>query len=167
MARTTLENRKFRPMVNIRDSYYDSYRKNDPNTSIKVEVYIEIVLGFILFIMQKILSGRQVMLPANMGTMYIVGKKPKTWVDDTNDLRGLAVNWEATKEYWRNNEEARKAKKVIYHFNEHTNGYRYKFHWVKQGMTVRNKFHYYFRAMRNNKRGMTKQLKNNVDFLTI
>lgn len=51
--------------------------------------------------------------------------------------------------------------KPVWYFNEHTNGYRYKFYWNKSKLLVKNCTKYQMVFTRENKRHLAKILKNN------
>ena len=50
MGRVKEENKVLKPIVNIRDSYYGEYIKNKPNPNINVKIYMNIVIGYVLFL---------------------------------------------------------------------------------------------------------------------
>lgn len=170
MARIKNSERVPKPVVNIKTAYYLEYRLDKPNPKINVKIYRDIVVGFVKYIVGKILEGRVMRIPGRLGIMYVMGRKPNMRVvqneDGTSSIKGLSINWPATNKYWAENPEAESEKKYIYFFNEHTNGYRYRLKWRKKNMIVVNKFSYYFKLSRANNRMIATQLKNNVDFLT-
>lgn len=157
---------KIKPQINIRDSYYQEYRQNEPNPEVDVKIYIEIVLGFILHLVKIIFSGKQVRIPDRLGVMGIKGKKAKIRLDADGNIQGLMIDHKATNDLWERDPEAKAQRKKIYHFNEHSDGYRFRLHWYKKNMNVTNKFNYCFRFSRANKRAMSKLIKNNVEYLT-
>ncbi len=55
-----------------------------------------------------------------------------------------------------------KYNKVIYHLNDHTGGYKYRFYWNKHNMLTKNKTMYQLIMTRDNKRYLAQILKNRV-----
>ena len=66
-----MPDKKIKPQVNIRDTYYQQYRKDDPNPNVDVKIYMKIVLGYIKFLMALVLAGRHVRLPDRIGVIGI------------------------------------------------------------------------------------------------
>ena len=52
--------------------------------------------------------------------------------------------------------------KMIFHLNEHTNGFKYRAYWCKHNMLTTNKTHYQLVMTRDNKRHLAQILKNRV-----
>ena len=98
--------------------------------------YIEICKAFFKFLMQKVLDGESVTLPGRLGKIEITGKKVKPIIGKDGQIKGLAPDWVNTKKLWDSNPEAKEKKTIVYHFNEHSNGIRYKFRWNKATMNV-------------------------------
>lgn len=144
--------------INIRESY-KLYRiranaYNFERTSIKTYIYI--VNGFIKFLMEKVFTGRDIRLPADMGTLGIRGTKVKPRIDDNGNIRGLAPNWPQTLKLWEENPEAKAEKRIVYCFNEHSNGLRFRFVWGKANCAFTNKTVYSLQLSRPNKRRVNK-----------
>ena len=146
----------------IRDSY-KTYRENSENP-VKLKTYLEINDGFIKFFVSKLMEGDIVKLPERLGTMEFVGKKVVPKVTNDEIVKGLAPNWKATHEYWKQNPEAKKKKEVLFHFNEATNGIRYKIRWSKKHAFVLNKEFYIFVLSRRNKRKFASLIKQGVEY---
>src|SRR5688572_20196462 len=136
--------------INLRDSYkhYEKYAEQP----VDVKTYIKIALGFIKFLMLKVFEGKDVKLPSELGILGIRGRKQKPRFDDNGNIVGLPPDWVGTKKYWEENPEARKQQKILYLFNEHTAGVRYKMVWFKKGFKFVNKSVYSIRLSRPNKR---------------
>ena len=81
--------------VNLRDSY-KFYRGNDENTE-SLKVYMEIVLGFIKFLMNKVFEGRDIKLPCELGIIGVRGRRQKPRLDEEGNIAGLAHDWEGTR----------------------------------------------------------------------
>ena len=58
--------------------------------------------------------------------------------------------------------ESKKYGKVIYHLNEITNGFKYRYYWNKKNMITKNKTKYQLIMTRDNKRRLAYILKNRI-----
>lgn len=149
-------------IVNLRDSYR-FYQKHSEHV-VDIKVYIGIILDFLKFLVQKIHEGKDVKLPCELGTLGIRGRKVRPRLDKDGSILGLAPDWVKTKALWERNEKAKEAKTLVYHFNEHSNGFRYKLVWFKSGMKFKNKSVYSFKLSRKNKRIINKLVKQGVEY---
>jgi hypothetical protein len=100
-----------------------------------------------------IMNAYEYRLAGRLGKISIKQFKRKLKLNDQNKLVSkLSCDYKKTKELWASNEEARKNKKLVYHTNEHTDGYEFRCHWNKKTSNVPcNKF-YQFIPVRTNKR---------------
>lgn len=146
---------------NIRKSYklYKSITK-DP---IDIKEYIYIANDYNKFLIQQLLTGDQITLPAKMGTLMIVGRKEKITFDE-NGNPNLAPDWVKTKALWERNLDAKLQKKLIYHTNEHTNGVIFSAVWGKDKVAIENKRLYSLQLARPNKRAIHKAIKQGMEF---
>jgi hypothetical protein len=119
--------------------------------------YLNITEGFMKFIANKVIEGDDIALPSKMGILRVYGKKSNPVIKD-GVITGLSPDWKNTLALWKSNSEAKQEKKMLYHFNEHTRGIRYKFSWVTTVISLRFKSLYSFRASRNNKRTLWKHI---------
>jgi hypothetical protein len=79
----------------------------------------------------------------------------------------LPIDWVKTKEIWKEDygdipmSEMKliKDKPLVYLFNDHSDGYQYKWHWDKRSCVARNQSMYYFKPVRSNKRKLAKAIK--------
>lgn len=117
------------------DIPYNTYRA-------VIEMYFKEVLN-ILF--EKSLSFK---FPASLGTFQIVKKKrnPKSKLTGSR-----YINWFDTIKYG----------KRIFYTNEHSEGFRYFFMWIKDGKT-KNISKYKFVPTRTNKRKLAYYIKNRI-----
>ena len=105
-----------------------------------------------LIIDQILLKAREFVMPYRLGTLRIKKKKMNYSPSLKNKLK---INWAETNKY----------KKVIYHLNDHTNGFNYRWYWTKKKAIIKNKTIYSFQATRTNKRRLAGLLKNKqVDY---
>lgn len=152
-------------MNNLRASH--KFYKEESGDKIDIKVYLEIVLGFIKFLMSKVFEGHEVKLPARLGSFYIRGRKVKPKLNEDGNIVGLAPNWGETNKLWESNPQAKADKTLVYCFNEHSDGIRYKIIWSKMNVNVKNKTLYSIRFSRENKREVVKQIKQNKEYITI
>lgn len=101
------------------------------------------------------------LMPSRLGTLRIKKYKQeiKLREDGTLDTSNLAPNWQATNKLWENFPEAKANKKLVFHTNEHTDGYRCKWFFTNYRSNCKNKSAYYFVPSRTNKRTLTAHLK--------
>lgn len=149
---------------NIRDSY-TIYKKISKHP-INEDSYCKLQKEFMKFISNFLLKNGEVILPDKLGKLQIIGKKPKIKVED-NRIKGLTPDWFETKKLWEQNKEAKEQKKLVYHFNEDTNGVRYRLLWSRNRVLLTNKTLYTFRLTRKNKRTLAKEIKNGKEYMIL
>ena len=149
---------------NINDSYV--VYKNISNDPVDKSIYLQITNQFMKFLSSKLLSQGEINIPERLGKLSIYGKKVKVKVED-GQIKGLAPDWVKTKELWESDKEARNKKQLVYHFNEETNGIRYKYVWSKNRVLVSNKTLYNLRMTRTNKRELSKLVKEGKEYLIV
>ena len=147
---------------NTRDSYV--VYKNMSDNPINISEYVQIINQFMKFLILKLLSTGEIILPERLGRLSIFGKKVNVRIED-GEIKGLAPDWVKTKQLWDSDEVAKSNKQLVYHFNEETNGIRYKFSWSKNRVLVSNKTLYNLRMTRSNKRELSRLVKNNKEYL--
>lgn len=147
---------------NSRDSYI--IYKNLSDNPINIAQYVQIVNQFMKFLINRLFEKGQISLPEKLGNLQIVGKKVKVKIED-GQIKGLAPDWVKTKELWENDPEAKQNKQLVYHFNEQTNGVRYRFFWSKNRVLVSNKTLYNIKMTRTNKRTLSQLVKNGKEYL--
>jgi hypothetical protein len=147
---------------NSRDSYI--VYKNMSDNPINITQYVQIINQFMKFLINKLFEKGQVTLPEKLGTLQIIGKKVKVKIED-GQIKGLAPDWVKTKELWESDEEAKNNKQLVYHFNEQTNGIRYRFFWSKNRVLVSNKTLYNIKMTRTNKRTLSQLVKNGKEYI--
>jgi len=120
--------------------------------------FTAINFGFMKFIVEKLLNGEKLSLPCNTGKIEIVGNKIKPKLLPDGRMMGVAPDWVGTKKLRESNPEAKEKRVVLYHFNEHSNGIRYKFRWYKLTSGMRHRSLYAFKFSRPNKRALWKKI---------
>lgn len=138
---------------------YKIYTKSSLNP-VDITTYRQIIGLYIKYIIGKLSDGNIVRLPEGLGELAFVGKKIKPETDEKGNIKRLTINWKETKEYWEADSEAKQNKRLIYHFNEHTCGIRYRFIWYKKGSIIKNKNFYIFVPARALKRMFAKLIIN-------
>ena len=147
---------------NTRDSYV--VYKNMSVNPINISQYVQIINHFMKFLSSKLLSTGEINIPERLGKLSIFGKKVNVRIED-GEIKGLAPDWVKTKQLWESDEEAKNNKQLVYHFNEETNGIRYKFAWSKNRVLVSNKTLYNLRMTRSNKRELSKLVREGKEYL--
>ena len=147
---------------NTRDSYV--VYKNMSDNPINISEYVQIINQFMKFLILKLLSTGEIILPERLGRLSIFGKKVNVRIED-GEIKGLAPDWVKTKQLWDSDEEAKNNKQLVYHFNEETNGIRYKFAWSKNRVLVSNKTLYNLRMTRSNKRELSRLVREGKEYL--
>jgi len=148
--------------VNIRSSY-KTY-KESVSTPVEEKQYLEIANGYMEFLIQKVLEGEEVTMPARLGTLFIQGVK-KNLKFNKDGIPLLPPNWAATKKLWDSNPDAKATKKIVYCLNEETDGVVYKLHWSKNRVPIENKLYYNFILTRANKRAIHQKIKQGKEYL--
>ena len=151
-----------RNFYNTRDSYilYKSISKEP----LEVSRYIEITNLFMKFLSNKLLEKGSIIIPERLGNLSIIGKKIKVRIEE-GKIKGLAPDWVKTKELWEEDSQAKLEKQLVYHFNENTNGIRYKYSWSKNRVLVTNKTLYNLKMTRENKRALSKLVTEGQEYL--
>jgi len=146
---------------NIRHSY-KTYCANVEQPK-DIKVFISIANNFNKFLMDKVLEGFEVILPARTGAISIVGTKQQIRFDiEGNPI--LPPDWVRTKALWDRNPEAKERKQLVYITNDHTNGVRYKFFWSKKRILIPNKSLYSLRMTRANKRAVSNNINQGKEY---
>ena len=130
-----------------------AYKSYDDYYDVGYKTYRKICEDFNKKIMDDILlKSREFKMPFRLGSLRIKKKK----MNFSSKLKNkLKIDWKATREN----------KKVIYHLNDHTNGFNYRWYWEKKNAIIKNKSIYSFQATRTNKRRLAALLKNNeIDY---
>ena len=140
----------------VKDFYmsYLSFITDNELYQVDYKTYRQIVTDYFKHIYQKIVEeSNEFKLPCRLGTLCIVKHKPKHY-----NSKSLRVDFKATNEY----------NKTIFHLNEHSDGYKFRFYWNKKESLVTNKSKYQLIATRFNKRRLAQIIKNKEhDYITI
>lgn len=130
--------------ITIGDAYL-RYKKLHPKGTkhfLDAKTYKSICYAFNKKIVNFVLlESGEFRIPHRIGIIRI--KKRKT------DMNNLRLDYQATKKYG----------KKIYHLNEHSKEYYYRWFWHKKMAIVKNKSAYCFKPTRANKQYLTRLIK--------
>jgi len=150
---------------------YKFYKKNRKHEAeVSPTIYHEIVQKFNhLTIRAMIYENKEFVMPGRLGSMRILKREQKIRLNKEGnvDTKRLAVNYKKTKELWiklypgLTGEEIKEIpnKKVIFEYNEHTDGYKFNFIWNKITSNVKNQTAYYVEMTREAKTELSRALK--------
>lgn len=143
---------KIKNLETIQSSF--AHYKSGVEDPVLKKDYVQIIYLFMKYLTMRILDGHFIHLPL-LGTIAVRGKKDKPRINEEGRIKGLSIDYNATKLARKINPEA----PVIYHFNEHTNGYSYIIFWCKVRMYGENKDLYSFSPTRFMKRELARRIK--------
>ena len=128
-------------------SYID-YVGDNPLYQVEYRVFRDIINDYFKYLRDELIeNGKEIKLPCRLGTLSIVKHKPKEYSG-----RSLRIDYVETK----------KVGKVVYHLNEHSNFYKYRYYWNKHNMLNHNKTMYQLIMTRDNKRRLAYIIKNKL-----
>jgi hypothetical protein len=159
---------KIREHFNMRAAY-KYLRKNHSEIKIEADEFNKIVHEGNTAIINKIIyNNLKFLVPGRLGYIEIRKKKvsPKLDKDGKLDVKSLPADFGSTIKLWKEDEEAHKQRRLVYHLNEHTEGYILKFKWDKASALVKNKSVYTFTPCRAAARAVAKAIKETpeIDF---
>lgn len=129
-------------------SFYNDYLSSiEPDTVYDIDytTYRAIITDYFKYLQHKLIEeGKMIKLPYRMGNVQIIKRRPKHL-----DKRSLRIDYQATKQH----------NKLILLLNEHSDFYKYRYHWEKIDMMVPNKSKYQLVATRANKRRLAAIIK--------
>jgi hypothetical protein len=91
-------------------------------------------------------------MPYGIGYLAIGKYEPKTYTS-----KSLSIDYKSSKEEG----------KIIYHLNEHSDGYKYRLYWSKIPKTFIDRYKYQLSLVRENKRYLAKLIFNKQDYKNI
>ena len=91
-------------------------------------------------------------MPLGLGYICVVKYKPKSY-----------SSYSLSQDYKSSKEESKR----IYHLNEHSNGYKYRFYWSKLPKTFPARYKYQLMLVRENKRHLAQLIFNKTDYINI
>ena len=131
---------------------YKQYRK-DYGDDVDYKQFKDILDRFNEEILSCLLqSSEGFKMPFGLGYVQIVKYKPKSMTP-----KSLSIDFKSTAEYG----------KIIYHLNEHSNGYKYRLYWSKIPQTFPDRYRYQLQLVRQNKRQLAQLIFNNHDYINV
>lgn len=136
-------------ITDMYNHYHESVEPGSPY-DIDKKVFVALCEDWFKYIADIMIEQSGIVqLPHRLGHIFIDKRKVK-------DFNKLAVDWATSKNIG----------KKVYHLNEHTDGFKYKFTWSKQRCIVKNKGLYRFKACRENARNLAQIIRTRKhDFL--
>ena len=158
----------------IKDFY--NFYKTGKDDYISLALYKEIIGEFLLQKKIDIIENNiPFALMHRMGSHYIVRRKMKIVTDINGKLikKAIPIDWPATRKLWedtypgKTQEELKqiKDKRIIYHYNNKTNGYKMHVVWDKLTAMFNGKNYYQFRPDRKFKNDITNHVLLNNNYL--
>lgn len=146
-------NKKYKVTKTIKDAY-NIYREDNP-IGVNKKVFVKVCQEFNKLIMNKIVNQSfEFRLPYRLGFLRVKKCRQTIEIIDNklNTVR-LKPDWKSCWEYWykiypdmtRADIVAIPNKKLIYHYNDDTNGYYYRYYWDRRQCVVKNQALYKFR----------------------
>jgi hypothetical protein len=129
-----------------RKDFYTYFKKTNPELKYTQGEFAKVVDMYADLIGEDLLDGKQVLLPKRFGKISLVRKE--------QNIDRLRIDWKATKEHGS----------LMYHLNEHTDGWYVRSRWDRSLKTKRYTTHFYFRLSAVKKRILIKRLKNIKDY---
>lgn len=107
-----------------------------------------------------ILDGNYLQLPSRLGNVGIYKTEVLPYFNKKGELKNVIIDWASTRKLWKEDEEAFKNQTKVYHKNDHTDKYVYKWHWDKRSCNFTNQTVYKFIPIRKAVRTLSARLKN-------
>lgn len=144
-----------------RSDIFKAFKKAE-DIDIPQNIYSKVLNDFNREISRLILEEAfEFIIPNRIGTLRIKKYKPKIFNKDGELKKNkLNPNWKKTNELWAKDAEAKANKILVYHTNEHSDGYEYKWHFSNYRSICKNKSAYCFIPTRTNKRAITALVTN-------
>jgi len=132
-------------LKDIYDFYLISVGENELY-KVSFKTFKNIITKYYLAILDDILyKGVEYKLPYRLGQIRIIKRKI-----NINNLTRFGIDWV----------ESVKHGKQIYHLNNHSRGFVYRFKWIKQNALIPNLYFYKFVPSRMIKRKLAQVIKN-------
>ena len=143
--------RKNKKSYTAYDMYY-TYVKNN-GVEVSYARFKSILDAFNKTILDLLLERSEgFKMPYGLGYLRIVKYRPKKFTPE-----------HLSKDYKSSKEEG----KIIYHLNEHSDGYKYRLYWSKVPQTFPDRYRYQIKLVRANKRHLAQLIFNHKDYINI
>lgn len=130
----------------FKDMYKEYIKDKEEESPYNVDynTFVSLCSEFYKEISEHILNGGIYFLPYRMGNISVIKRLPKKMTKFA-----LSPDWETTA----------KIGKLVMHTNDHSNYYKYRFHWSKKDCYVKHKTYYRLVFTRKNKRTLAQKIK--------
>jgi len=132
---------------------YKSFQKATKLTHIDRATWRSVIYMYNQMLVEHLINtGEKVRLPHGLGMLHIRKQRKKMeWVvvGGKKVLKNAPIDWQAT----------RKAGKLVYYQNFHTEGYTCRFVWSRRGVNFKNADCWNFQVCREAKRKLAAHLK--------
>lgn len=168
--------------VGIRYSIRDTWNFYKENREHEVKItdddYAKTCSAFFKLLMEKVHEGHDIVLPFKLGNVYIRGRKFLMEKDSNGKIIGATISWGKTRKLWESIGKEMgltlkeyiatvppEKRKLVYCFNEHTNGYTYKLVWDKTEAFAYNRHLYTLCFAKDNKRRLNKAILSGKEYI--
>jgi hypothetical protein len=155
----------------IRDTYKFYKETREHETKLTDDEYGKIGSALFKLLMEKVHEGHEVILPFKLGNIYIRGMKYRASLDKDGRVKGMNISWGKTRKMWEASANKMglsfndyvatvpaEERKLVFSFNEETNGYSYKIVWDKSQALAYNRNLYTLCIAKDNKRRLHKAI---------
>lgn len=142
--------------------YFKYYKKNNI-TSVTAKEFGEIVREFNGFVRDSLSKrGNGYNIPAKMGIIELRKNKAEVTINEDGSIKNtLPVNWQETRKLWNENPEALEKRIKIKFVNSHSDGYTFKFVYLRTRANYKYKSIYRLKFNRQLKRQLSQSIFNN------
>ena len=141
---------------------YDYFRIKK-NSKLTKKQYQTILDEYNKEIVNQLILGNQYVLPYGFGRIYIKKSNVKIKLDESLDIdvrkNNALCDYGVTKKLWKENEDFKNSKRVIYYENLHTDGDVMKFFWDKRKVNIKNIQHVKFGISQTVRKELAKSIK--------
>lgn len=119
---------------------FQKFRKSYPEIKITLDQFVAILHSHALHLTEYILeTGELVKMPFGLGTLTIAKykKSKERYTQTGKTFTNLPPDWSKTLQLWRECEECKAKKQLVFHLNSHTQGYYYYWRWNINKVTIR------------------------------
>jgi len=149
-----MNKKKDRSSYTIEDFYisYKDYTLNNDIYKVPKTIFRSIITDYMCYLMDEIIyRAKEIRLPSGLGRVFVNKKKPLSLT-----MHGLNIDFKTSKDI----------NKVVFHLNEHSDGYMYRFKWEKKDIIMHNKSYYELVHNRASKRKLASVIKSKeVDYI--
>jgi len=163
MQQMNNRNHKIKADYGITD-YYRFFKRNNPDINITSKAFGELLREYNGFVRDSLsYRGTSYNMPSNTGIIEIRKSKAEVTINEDGTIRNsLPVNWQETRKLWNENPEAREKKIKIKFVNLHSNGYTFKFLYLRTKANYKHKKIYRLKFNRQLKRQLSQSIFNNT-----